>query len=457
MRGIDVVVVGAGLAGLTAAREVAAAGCAVAVLEARGRVAGRTHGGRLANGVPVELGGQWIGATQAEMLGLVDELGLETFATYDDGAAVTVRHGARTEYSDESLGLDAEAVEDFGRMQGELEALAATVSLASPWATDDAARLDGQTLAEWLRRRSARADTLELWRTIVAALFSAEPAELSLLHFLFYVRSAGSLDVLTGTTAGAQERRVVGGTHLVSERLAADLDVRLDSPVRAITQGPAGVRVLFDGGSLAAERVIVAVPPALAGRIAYSPPLPAARDGLTQQMPMGSVIKLQAAYPTPFWRDAGLSGSALDLDHLLSVTLDNSPPDASCGVIVGFFEGASARIAAMMSPEERRRAAIDALVAMFGPPAADPIEVVELNWMDEEYTRGCYGGRLGAGVWTQVGHALAEPVGRIHWAGAETADIWNGYMDGAVRSGRRAAAEVLGKLRAADGTTGPAP
>ncbi|MFF2494963.1 flavin monoamine oxidase family protein [Agromyces sp. NPDC058064] len=450
---LDLIVIGAGLAGLTAARAAGAAGCTVAVLEARGRVGGRTHGGRLANGVPVELGGQWIGATQTAMLGLVDELGLETFETYDDGAAVTVHRGTRTAYSDESLGLDVGAVEEFAGMQVELEALAATVSLASPWATDDAARLDGQTLAEWLRGRTARADTLELWRAIVAALFSAEPAELSLLHFLFYLRSAGSLDVLMSTTAGAQERRVVGGTHLASERMAAELDVRTDSPVRAITEHRGGVRVGFDGGSLSAERVIVAIPPALAGRIAYSPPLPAERDGLTQQMPMGSVIKVHVAYPTPFWREAGLNGSALDLDHLLGVALDNSPPDASCGVIVGFFEGAAARAAARLSREERRRAAVDALVAMFGAAAGDPMEMVELNWMDEEFTRGCYGGRLGAGAWTQYGRALAEPVGRVHWAGSETADVWNGYMEGAVRSGHRAALEVLGMLGAREGDT----
>lgn len=217
--------------------------------------------------------------------------------------------------------------------------------------------------------------------------------------------------------------------------------VTLDAPVRAITHGDDGVRVEYAGGTVSAARVIVAIPPTLAGRLDYRPALPAARDGLTQQMPMGSVIKIQIAYPTPFWREAGLSGFAFDLDGALSVTLDNSPPDGAVGVLVGFFEGAHARTAA-----ERRAAAVTALTALFGPPAAEPVDYTEVNWMEEEYTRGCYGGRLGAGVWTQFGPALAAPVGRIHWAGAETADIWNGYMDGAVRSGHRAAAEVLDRL-----------
>jgi monoamine oxidase len=134
------------------------------------------------------------------------------------------------------------------------------------------------------------------------------------------------------------------------------------------------------------------------------------------------------------------------LDDELSVTLDNSPADGTCGVLVGFFEGAHARSAARWTPAERRASVVATLVKLFGSAAGEPVDYLEQDWMAEEYTRGCYGGRLGAGVWTQYGAALAEPIGRLHWAGAETSDIWNGYMDGAVRSGRRAAAEVLAQL-----------
>lgn len=335
------------------------------------------------------------------------------------------------------------------RLWEQLETMAATVDLDAPWATDLAEDLDRQTLDGWLVANTVDTIAQRFFRFLVPAVFSAESPELSLLHFLFYVKSGTSLEVLTALTGGAQDSRVVGGTHQISERMAAELGdrVRLNTAVRTIRQDEHGVTVEYAGGSVRGRHVVVAIPTTLAGRLHYVPAMPSLRDGLTQQMPAGSVFKYQIGYDTPFWREDGFSGFAVSLDdEPFNVVMDNCPPDVSCGVLVGFLEGSHARKASLLSAQQRRQLVLDCLVKYYGPKAAHPFDVVEQDWNAEEFTRGCYGGRLGAGAWTEFGRALAAPVGRIHWAGAETATVWNGYMDGAIGSGRRAADEILADL-----------
>jgi monoamine oxidase len=284
------------------------------------------------------------------------------------------------------------------------------------------------------------------------AVWAAEPRDLSLLHVLFYVRSAGgSFDDLVGTDGGAQDRRFVGGSQRIALALAAELGDRvvLSAPVRRIAWDDDGATVQADGHELRARRAIVALPPTLTARIAYEPGLPGHRDQLTQRMPQGTVWKCMAIFDRPFWRDEGLTGQAIGDAGPVRTTFDNSPPDGSPGILLAFLEGEFARQAGLLDPATRRARVLESLGQLFGERARAPEHYVERSWAEEEWTRGCYGCYMPTGAWTSYGSALRAPVGPIHWAGAETATIWSGYMDGAVRSGERAAAEAVRALERA--------
>jgi monoamine oxidase len=268
---------------------------------------------------------------------------------------------------------------------------------------------------------------------------------------LFYTHSGGGFDALIGTSGGAQQDRFVGGSQLIALRLAASLGaerIALEAPVRRIVHGADGVTVAADGVEVRARRAVIALPPTLAGRIAYDPPLPGYRDQLTQRMAQGTVIKCMTIYAEPFWRADGLTGQAASDIGPVRVTFDNSPPDGAPGVLLGFLEGRQARALGRRTPEERRDAVVGCFARLFGPRAASPDGYVERVWADEEWTRGCYGCAMPTGAWTEFGPALRAPIGPLHWAGAETATVWSGYMDGAVSSGERAAADVVAALRA---------
>jgi len=441
----DVAVVGAGIAGLIAARELVHAGKEVVVLEARDRVGGRVVNRELSDGTVVELGGQWIGPTQLRMAKLTAELGLETFPTHNTGEHL-LRFGNETgRYRGTIPRLGPLVLADMGQAQTRFDRMANRVPLETPWATDRAEEWDAQTFETWIRRNARTAKARELLRIYSEAVFAAEASDLSLLHALFYTHSGGGVDALAGTRGGAQQDRFVGGSQLVPIRLAEELGDRvwLSTPVRRIEQSAAGTTVHARGVIATAARAIVALPPTLAGRLVYEPPMPAVRDQLTQRVPAGSVIKCHAVYETPFWRDDGLTGQAAGDRGPVKIVFDNSPPGGTPGVLLAFLEGAAARRLNRVRLDQRRAAVVGSLVDFFGPHAAEPVDFVELDWSEEEWTRGCYGAHFPPGVWTQYGPALRAPVDRIHWAGAETATVWSGYMDGAVQSGERAAAEVL--------------
>ncbi len=464
----DVVVIGAGLAGLVAARRLAAAGARPVVIEARERVGGRMLNEQLGDGKVVEIGGQWIGPTQRRIAALADELGVGTFPTYDEGRHLLELGGKVATFTghltDARVGLVRDlakavsppALADLEQARARLDRMARRVPLDSPWTAPRAERWDGQTFATWIRRNARTRAARTLFEIATEAVWAAEPSDVSLLHVLFYTHSGGGFNTLVGTGGGAQQDRFHGGSQrlalLMAEQLGEERVLR-GHPVRRIEHGGETVVVRADGadgephGLVArARRAIVAIPPTLAGRLAYDPQLPALRDQLTQRMPQGTVVKTMAVYETPFWREQGLSGQAIGEAGPARITFDNSPPDGSPGVLLGFLEGRFARRLGARPAAERREAILAGHARLFGERAARPERFIERVWADEEWTRGCYGCLMTTGGWTEYGAALRAPVGPLHWAGAETATVWNGYMDGAVQSGERAAAEALAAL-----------
>lgn len=441
-------IVGAGLAGLSAARFLARRGVAVQIVEARDRVGGRTMAQPTAIGDSLDLGGQWIGPTQDRMAALVNEFGLKSYAQYNTGTKLLRVCGRNRQYKGSIPSMPLLSLLSFQRLMNRLDRLSSTIDLEAPHRSPRASDWDTMTVETWKRRHVKTANVRATFDTAVAAIFAADPSELSFLHFLFYLRSGGGFLRLAEVVNGAQETRVHGGMQAICERMASELGERvlLSAPVRAIRQSDSEVTVVTDRGAFDSARVIVAVPPLLAGQIDYSPELPSARVQLTQRMPMGSVIKCIAIYESPFWREAGLSGEIVTDVAPVKFTFDDTPEGSERGAIVGFISGADARLWAERSEDERRTAVLSQFADFFGPPAAQPVEYIDKVWAAERWSGGCYVGLMPPGVMTTLGHALREPIGRIHWAGAETATEWNGYMEGAVRSGERAAGEVLARM-----------
>jgi monoamine oxidase len=442
---VDVVVVGAGFAGLAAARQIAAAGRSLLVLEARNRVGGRVLNHAIEGGEIAEAGGQFIGPTQDRMFALTRDYGVGTYPTYDQGQYVSVIAGGRT-----VGGFSPAVAGEYQRLVGLLEAMSAEVPVDAPWQADRAQEWDAQTFQTWLDANVETPEAMGVFRAI-GHLWGAEPRDVSLLFALFYIAAAGNEDTpgslirLLSVRNGAQEMRFVGGSQVLAQRMAAALgeQVVLSAPVRAIESTGSLVRVTADGRTVEAQRVIVAVPPALAAGIHYEPKLPTLRAQFFQRLPMGSLMKAEAVYDRPFWRDAGLSGQSLLDAGPLRTTFDNTPPSGRPGVLFGFIGGVDARPWSRRSPDERRAAVLENFVSVVGDRARQPVDYFEVDWPGEEWSRGGPVGYGGPGVLLDYGSTIREPVGPIHWAGTETATYWNGYMEGAVRSGVRAANEVL--------------
>ncbi|WP_242089757.1 NAD(P)/FAD-dependent oxidoreductase [Curtobacterium sp. DN_7.5] len=445
----DVVVIGAGVTGLIAANRLVAEGHTVAVLEARDRVGGRTWTNDI-EGVTLEIGGQWVSPDQTALLETLDELGLETYDRYREGSSVYIdQHGSRTEYTGDIFPLPEATATEIERLVAVVDEYVAKVDPDRPWETPDAAALDELSFREWLRRLSDDRVATENVELFIAGAMLTKPAHtFSALQALLMAASAGSFSNLVDADF-ILDKRVVGGMQQVSERLAAKLgdDVHLNAPVRTLRWDDEGVVAIADGGvEVRARQALVAVPPPLYSRISYEPPLPRRQHQLHQHLSMGFVIKVHAVYDRPFWRGAGLSGTAFSPYELVHEAYDNSMHGSEQGTLVGFVSDQHADDVFALSAEDRKARVLDSLAHFYGDEARRPVVYYESDWGTEEWTRGAYAASFDLGGLVRYGADQRAAVGPLRFASSDLAGHGYQHVDGAVRIGREVAAEILADL-----------
>ncbi|MGN6442175.1 MAG: flavin monoamine oxidase family protein [Arthrobacter sp.] len=445
----DVVVVGAGPSGLTAARELKKAGLTVAVLEARDRVGGRTWTDTV-DGAMLEIGGQWVSPDQTALLELLAELNLETYPRYRGGESIYIgADGTPVRYTGDTFPVDPDTAVEMDRLVALLDGLAAEIGPTEPWAHPKARELDTISFHHWLRQNSANEEACKNIGLFIAGGMLTKPAHaFSALQAVLMAASAGSFTHLTDEDF-ILDRRVVGGMQQVSLLQAQELgdDVVLGSPVRTVNWEPDAdgghrVTVVSDRATVNARFVIMAVPPNLYSRVSFNPPLPRRQHQMHQHQSLGLVIKVHAVYSTPFWRDKGLSGTCFGADALVQEVYDNTNHGDPRGTLVGFVSDEKADAMFELSPEERRKAILESIAGYLGDEALTPEVYYESDWGSEEWTRGAYASSYDLGGLHRYGKDQHAPVGPIYWSSSDLAAEGYQHVDGAIRMGRITAARI---------------
>jgi monoamine oxidase len=444
---VDYCIAGAGYAGLTAAYRLKQAGHSVAVLEARNRIGGRVHTLYLDDGTPIDLGGTFVGAQHERLYALIAEMGCETIPTNKAGGdTMLVYKGEVQRYKGLVADIGIVSLVSVWAAMQMLNYMSKDVPPEAPWNAPKAKEWDAMTLAQWIDNpfNLPTEESRTMMRSVIGGMFTSDASEVSFLNVLFHIAAGDNqVELQFKVEGGAEQDMVKGGMQTIANKVAEKLGdaVYLETPVRKINHNANGVEVISDKVIVNAKRVIMSVPPNLADHIEFTPQLPAARAKLLPRMTLGSGIRVLTVFEEPFWLKDGLSGECIAIDHTVSLSIDTSQP-GKAGVLASYAFGPAAVEISQLSAEERKKIFIDALVHRFGPKAASPLHYIEFDWSEEPWTRGAMMAHYAPGVITNFGHVVRDPVGRIHWATTETSTKWNGFIEGAIRSGERAAKEV---------------
>ncbi len=431
---------------MTAALRLKQAGHSVALLEARDRIGGRTFTEVRGDGSWIDRGGAWIGPGQDAVYALMRELGVPSYKQYVDGDAMMFVEGKNYRYKGTiPLSMSPWAVANIGAVFLELAQMCKAIPLHAPWDAPKAQKWDRLSWASWLDKHTLSKPAHEILESAIAGLYTSAASEVSLLFVLYQMASAGGPSFVLGVKDAAEDARPLGGMGAIHRAIAAELGdaIHLSKPVRTIAQDADGVTVRSDDLVVRARRVVVAVPIAIASQINYEPMLPVDRSFLHQRMPLGAVLKIALIYDAPFWRADGLSGQSFAPGSPANLTIDSCTETGSPGILTVITEGPVARRIGELTAVDRKKAVLDAVAERFGVKARSPVDYLEQNWAVERFSGGGMISHTPPGVLTEFGTALRRPCGRIHWAGTESSAVMYGFIDGAVRSGERAATEVM--------------
>lgn len=450
---MDVIVIGAGYAGLAAAFNLSKKSINFTVLEATSRPGGRTLETTVADQMRLELGGQYINPAQIRVTNLLQELGLKTYPVWNSGDRFLALDSQIARYQTTpaqclrtQLNQPKEVELEIEQTLGTLAKMYAEIQPATPWKAPKSKEWDSLTFQSWLNENLVTKLGKEFFRLMTNQGFSTEPEQISLLQMLWFLRTSHGIP--GWALGGAQSNRVLGGTQRVAEVLADRFEERMlfNEKVIEIEQTANEVRVHTDVDIYRAKAVIVCVPPQLITTIQYSPALPPDLFRAFAAFQVGNSMKVQAVYRKPFWREQGWSGNGISFNGPQTFTYDNSGPSGTPGVLLGFLTAGRATYWNQQPKEERIQAVLKTWAQVFGDEALSPIDYIEQDWLLDPSIRGGHGCHFPPGVWNELGPALGQErmpaFGRILWAASDLAKDWNGYLEGAIFAGEQASEEA---------------